>query len=48
MRLVSASDREKQLRNSYAGSGVSFVKWVGKYKGARSRVVMRCDTHGEW
>lgn len=48
MRLVSASDREKQLRNSYAGSGVSFVKWVGRYKGARSRVVMRCDTHGEW
>lgn len=48
MRLVSASDREKQLRDNYAGSGVSFVKWVGKYNGTRSRVVMRCDTHGEW
>lgn len=45
---ISQDVRERQLRELAEADGYSFVGWVDGYKSSESRVIFRCQTHGEW
>lgn len=40
--------REQQIAELCEGTIYSFVGWVGKYTGKKSRFSMKCEKHGMW
>lgn len=47
-RLLSERERLVQISAISEPYGYSFKSWIGKYRGARGKMVMSCPTHGQW
>lgn len=48
VRKISQIDREAELSALASTDGYEFIGWVGEYKNAHSRAIMKCSMHGEW